>query len=189
MKSTFKLTDSRFNKNMYQKAINWFYQMNCSAQPAATLALELAAHLSNKDYFERNFCVLPDLHEYGRFFYKFMIAAHYELISDKLSSERAHLMNAYFEFYFKRIVLPFVYEQVIYRNLHFADFSSHFSAEFESLCQLLDKDQLSTKLLDDELSRALERYMLAHRNYISQLSLREMISNPIEYGFIKAISS
>lgn len=189
MKTAFKLTDPRFNKGLSQRALNLFCRANFSAQPAATLALELAAHLANKDHFERNFCVLPDLHEYGRFFYKFLVAAHFELLSAKLKAEKAHLTSAYFEFYFKRVVLPFVYEEVIYRNLHFADFSAHFGAEFECLCRLLDKEGLSTSLLDEDLGAALERYMLAHRNYLAALSLRELVDGPIEYGFVKRIGS
>ena len=176
-----------FNQSLFQISINKIYSRNKNLRLSALLAYELYNHLENSIFFENEFLIISDLNEYNRFFYKFYIANNCFMIKEKLKNDNLEFIFSYFMFYFRNIFMNLLYENKMYRNIYFNDFSKYFNEEFDTIFLLNQEKFLEIDFFSEFLNLKLKKYIQAHLGYFNSIETYEFYNKKLHYGFIKQL--
>ncbi len=174
--------DPLFNSNLKNQLINVIYSKKTSLNRSAHLAHELYFYLKNNKILENEFFILPESSEFTRYFCKYFISCHLQLMKEKLKAEDEDLTAIYSEFYFKNILLGPLYEEVLYKNLYYEDFRSFFEYEFKGIMNIVYDNFLETHHFSQFLNQKLDNYIQSHLGYFKTLSKNQIITEPVNYG-------
>ena len=182
IKKPIDFTFSKWNTTNIKSVINKLYPHTYSTNSSAHLAFELYEYLLHQDTIESEFYLLSDLNDYNKFFFKYFIASHVELISRRLKNESLLTEALYFREYFKRVLLGPLYENTIYKNIYYDDFESYLIDEYVKIYNLARNDFPKCTLFNDFLNKKLERYLIAHYNMLHNLDINHIFNKNIGYG-------
>ena len=178
-----------FNNYPIQKRYNSIYSKSQNLAQCSRLAHELFDYLKHQQIVENEFYVLPFVNDYNKYFFKYFIALHTELLINRLSDDYMQTEAQYTWLYFRNVLLAPLYEETMYKNIYYSDFSSYFDEEHLKLTDVIRRDFPNCVLFDDFLNKKLERYAKAHTNYLKTFTINEIFNEQINYGFKRLLES